>query len=70
MKVQVHNSLSCVLAAVVDYAVAVFKTKLFCYLRNDREDMSHSICVVLCYLVYTADVLLRDKQNVYRSLWV
>ena len=63
-------SLTSIVSAVGDDAVAVFKTAELCDLRDVLENMRYDRAVFLRDLIHASDMLLGDHKNVNGSLRV
>jgi hypothetical protein len=66
MKMDVHDGLSAVLAAVVDYTITVSQTEFLSDSGYLREDVTYDITVFFVYGVSAAYMLLRDEQDMHR----
>lgn len=68
MKVQVLHGLTRTVAAVVDDSEAVLEIELLGYLRRRLEHLGDDRAVLRGYLGSALYVLLRDNENMKRSL--
>lgn len=68
MEVQVFDGLTRTVAAVVDDSEAVLEIELLGYLRRRLEYFGDDRAVLRGYLSSTLYVLLRDNENMKRSL--
>ena len=62
------DALAAVVATVIYYSVAVFKTERLCDLRDFGENICDYISIAFVKLVCTANVLLGNNQNMHGSL--
>ena len=68
MKVQVLHGLTRAFAAVIHYSEAVLEIELLGYLRRRLEHFGDDRAVLRGYLGSALYVLLRDNENMKRSL--
>lgn len=68
MKVQVLHGLTRTVAAVIDDSEAVLEIELLGYLRRRLEHFGDDRAVLRGYLGSALYVLLRDNENMKRSL--
>lgn len=68
MEVQVFDGLTRTVAAVVDDSEAVLEIELLGYLRRRLEHFGDDRAVLRGYLGSTLYMLLRDNENMKRSL--